>query len=58
MFVNFTLYSCVLLGFRYYDDILKGMSKAEAEALAGIIEEAVHMIVPDGTVTLTGGFRR
>ncbi|XP_048865745.1 DNA nucleotidylexotransferase isoform X1 [Brienomyrus brachyistius] len=45
-------------GFRYYDDILKGISKAEAEALAGIIEEAVHMIVPDATVTLTGGFRR
>ncbi|KAM9727010.1 DNA nucleotidylexotransferase isoform 1-T1 [Menidia menidia] len=45
-------------GFLHYGDISKAVSKAEAQALGSIIDEAVHAITPDGVVALTGGFRR
>ncbi|MFT7806054.1 DNA nucleotidylexotransferase [Arapaima gigas] len=45
-------------GFLYYNDILKGLNRAEADVLSQIIEKTVHTIVPDAIVTLTGGFRR
>ncbi|XP_024152195.1 DNA nucleotidylexotransferase isoform X2 [Oryzias melastigma] len=45
-------------GFLHYGDISRAVSKAEAQALGSIIDEAVHAITPDGTLTLTGGFRR
>uniref|UniRef100_A0A3Q4N109 DNA-directed DNA/RNA polymerase mu n=1 Tax=Neolamprologus brichardi TaxID=32507 RepID=A0A3Q4N109_NEOBR len=34
------------------------VSKAEAQALGNIIDEAVRAITPDAVLTLTGGFRR
>uniref|UniRef100_A0A3P8QCJ1 DNA-directed DNA/RNA polymerase mu n=1 Tax=Astatotilapia calliptera TaxID=8154 RepID=A0A3P8QCJ1_ASTCA len=34
------------------------VSKAEAQALGNIIDEAVRAITPDAILTLTGGFRR
>ncbi|XP_068183574.1 DNA nucleotidylexotransferase [Antennarius striatus] len=45
-------------GFLYYGDISRAVSKAEAEALTRVIDEAVHAITPDAVLTLTGGFRR
>ncbi|KPP79403.1 hypothetical protein Z043_101012, partial [Scleropages formosus] len=44
-------------GFLYYSDILKGLSRAEADALGRIVENTVRKIVPDAIVALTGGFR-
>ncbi|XP_070772340.1 DNA nucleotidylexotransferase [Enoplosus armatus] len=45
-------------GFLHYGDISRAVSKAEARALRNIIDEAVHVITPDGILALTGGFRR
>lgn len=45
-------------GFLHYGDISRAVSKAEAQALGNIIDEAVHAITPDAILTLTGGFRR
>uniref|UniRef100_A0A8C7YS74 DNA-directed DNA/RNA polymerase mu n=1 Tax=Oryzias sinensis TaxID=183150 RepID=A0A8C7YS74_9TELE len=45
-------------GFLHYGDISRHVSKAEAQALGNIIDEAVHAIAPNGILTLTGGFRR
>ncbi|KAM3834021.1 DNA nucleotidylexotransferase-like [Diretmus argenteus] len=45
-------------GFLHYGDISRAVSKAEARALGNIIDEAVHAITPDATISLTGGFRR
>uniref|UniRef100_A0A668ULF9 BRCT domain-containing protein n=1 Tax=Oreochromis aureus TaxID=47969 RepID=A0A668ULF9_OREAU len=44
--------------FLHYGDISRAVSKAEAQALGNIIDEAVHAITPDAILTLTGGFRR
>ncbi|KAM8851736.1 DNA nucleotidylexotransferase [Synchiropus picturatus] len=45
-------------GFLYYGDISRAVSKAEARALGGVIDQAVRMITSSGVVSLTGGFRR
>ncbi|XP_054594455.1 DNA nucleotidylexotransferase isoform X1 [Nothobranchius furzeri] len=45
-------------GFLHYGDISRAVSKAEAQALGSIIDEAVHAITPDAVLVLTGGFRR
>ncbi|XP_061914742.1 DNA nucleotidylexotransferase [Entelurus aequoreus] len=45
-------------GFLHYGDISRAVTKAEAQALGNIIDEAVHMITSDCIVALTGGFRR
>ncbi|XP_072247530.1 DNA nucleotidylexotransferase [Leuresthes tenuis] len=45
-------------GFLHYGDISRAVSKAEAQALGNIIDEAVHAITPDAILALTGGFRR
>uniref|UniRef100_A0AAX7V282 DNA nucleotidylexotransferase n=1 Tax=Astatotilapia calliptera TaxID=8154 RepID=A0AAX7V282_ASTCA len=45
-------------GFLHYGDISRAVSKAEAQALGNIIDEAVRAITPDAILTLTGGFRR
>ncbi|KAM6916032.1 DNA nucleotidylexotransferase [Xenentodon cancila] len=45
-------------GFLHYGDISRAVSKAEAQALGNIIDEAAHAITPDAILALTGGFRR
>uniref|UniRef100_A0A3P8S8J3 DNA nucleotidylexotransferase n=1 Tax=Amphiprion percula TaxID=161767 RepID=A0A3P8S8J3_AMPPE len=45
-------------GFLHYGDISRAVSKAEAQALGNIIDEAVHVITTDAILALTGGFRR
>nr|XP_046258317.1 DNA nucleotidylexotransferase isoform X2 [Scatophagus argus] len=45
-------------GFLHYGDISRAVSKAEAQALMNIIDEAVHAITSDAVLALTGGFRR
>ncbi|XP_076142101.1 DNA nucleotidylexotransferase isoform X1 [Alosa pseudoharengus] len=45
-------------GFLYYADISRAVTKAEAQAVGRIVEEAVHQISPNASVVLTGGFRR
>ncbi|MGH0169156.1 UNVERIFIED_CONTAM: hypothetical protein FKN15_005122 [Acipenser sinensis] len=45
-------------GVRYYEDLNCPVTRAEADAIGEIVEEAVHSILPGGQVTLTGGFRR
>uniref|UniRef100_A0A3B4ZJL6 DNA-directed DNA/RNA polymerase mu n=2 Tax=Stegastes partitus TaxID=144197 RepID=A0A3B4ZJL6_9TELE len=45
-------------GFLHYGDISRAVSKAEAQALGNIIDEAVRAITPDAVLALTGGFRR
>ncbi|XP_061818518.1 DNA nucleotidylexotransferase isoform X2 [Nerophis lumbriciformis] len=45
-------------GFLHYGDISRAVTKAEAQALGNVIDEAVHMITSDCIVALTGGFRR
>ncbi|KAM9477084.1 DNA nucleotidylexotransferase isoform 1-T1 [Clarias gariepinus] len=47
-----------IAGFKYYEDISKPVSKAEAEAVGQIIEEIAGCFCPDVTITVTGGFRR
>ncbi|XP_019737485.1 DNA nucleotidylexotransferase isoform X1 [Hippocampus comes] len=45
-------------GFLYYGDISRVVTKAEAQALGNIIDEAVRLITSDAVTALTGGFRR
>ncbi|XP_061546250.1 LOW QUALITY PROTEIN: DNA nucleotidylexotransferase [Phycodurus eques] len=45
-------------GFLHYGDITRVVTKAEAQALGNIIDEAVHLITSDAVIALTGGFRR
>ncbi|ETE63947.1 DNA nucleotidylexotransferase, partial [Ophiophagus hannah] len=45
-------------GFFYYDDLISGVSKAEADAATRIVQDTVWKILPNAVVTLTGGFRR
>ncbi|KAK5613069.1 hypothetical protein CRENBAI_002192 [Crenichthys baileyi] len=44
-------------GFLHYGDISRAVSKAEAQAVGNIIDEAVHVITPNAILALTGGFR-
>ncbi|XP_049592186.1 DNA nucleotidylexotransferase isoform X1 [Syngnathus scovelli] len=45
-------------GFLHYGDISRVVTKAEAQALGNIIDQAVRLITSDGVIALTGGFRR
>ncbi|KAE8285374.1 DNA-directed DNA/RNA polymerase mu [Larimichthys crocea] len=45
-------------GLEHYDDINQPVSKAEADAIGEIVEEAVASVLPGAQVTLIGGFRR
>ncbi|XP_073729590.1 DNA nucleotidylexotransferase [Misgurnus anguillicaudatus] len=45
-------------GFLFYEDISRPVSRAEANALKVLIEEAVTCVNPSANVYITGGFRR
>ncbi|XP_053548374.1 DNA nucleotidylexotransferase [Bombina bombina] len=45
-------------GLLYYEDIASSVSRAEATAIDKLVKDIVWKLVPDATVTLTGGFRR
>ncbi|KAJ8339504.1 hypothetical protein SKAU_G00362900 [Synaphobranchus kaupii] len=45
-------------GVQYYDDLNTPVTKAEADAIGQIVEEAVQAVLPGAEITLTGGFRR
>ncbi|XP_029788170.1 DNA nucleotidylexotransferase [Suricata suricatta] len=45
-------------GFLYYEDLVSCVSRAEAEAVCALVQEAVWAFLPDAFVTMTGGFRR
>ncbi|XP_035247161.1 DNA-directed DNA/RNA polymerase mu [Anguilla anguilla] len=45
-------------GLQYYDDLNTPVTKAEADAISQIVEEAVQAVLPGARITLTGGFRR
>ncbi|XP_040847764.1 DNA nucleotidylexotransferase isoform X2 [Ochotona curzoniae] len=45
-------------GFRYYEDIVSCVTRAEAEAVDVLVNEAVRAFLPDAFITMTGGFRR
>nr|XP_061794354.1 DNA nucleotidylexotransferase-like [Nerophis lumbriciformis] len=45
-------------GFLHYGDISRAVTKAEAQALGNIIDEAAHLITSDAVIAMTGGFRR
>nr|O57486.2 RecName: Full=DNA nucleotidylexotransferase; AltName: Full=Terminal addition enzyme; AltName: Full=Terminal deoxynucleotidyltransferase; Short=Terminal transferase [Ambystoma mexicanum]AAB92673.2 matrice independent polymerase [Ambystoma mexicanum] len=47
-----------IAGLQHYEDILGGVRKAEADAVAMVVRDAVWTFLPDAVVTLTGGFRR
>uniref|UniRef100_A0A8C6YJD7 DNA nucleotidylexotransferase n=1 Tax=Naja naja TaxID=35670 RepID=A0A8C6YJD7_NAJNA len=55
---NLTLTRMQKAGFFYYDDIISGVSKAEADAATRIVQDTVWKISPNAVVTLAGGFRR
>ncbi|KAA0718393.1 DNA nucleotidylexotransferase [Triplophysa tibetana] len=45
-------------GFLFYDDISRPVSRAEAEAMKVLVEDAVKRVNPSARVCITGGFRR
>ncbi|XP_078095599.1 DNA-directed DNA/RNA polymerase mu isoform X2 [Mustelus asterias] len=45
-------------GLLYYEDLIKPVTKAEADLIRQIVEATVHRFRPAAVVTLTGGFRR
>ncbi|XP_061118733.1 DNA-directed DNA/RNA polymerase mu [Conger conger] len=45
-------------GLQYYDDLNTPVTKAEADSIGQIVEEAVQAVLPGAEITLTGGFRR
>ncbi|KAM7368538.1 hypothetical protein PAMP_012872 [Pampus punctatissimus] len=45
-------------GLDHYDDLNQLVTKAEADAIGGIVEKAVLDVLPGAQITLTGGFRR
>ncbi|KAJ8286391.1 hypothetical protein GJAV_G00038750 [Gymnothorax javanicus] len=45
-------------GLQYYDDLNTPVTKAEADAIGQIVEEAVQAVLAGAEITLTGGFRR
>ncbi|XP_054613110.1 DNA-directed DNA/RNA polymerase mu isoform X2 [Dunckerocampus dactyliophorus] len=45
-------------GLAHYDDLMQPITKAEADVIANIVEEAVQAELPGSQVTLVGGFRR
>lgn len=52
------LFLPALSGLQYYDDLNTPVTKAEADAIGQIVEEAVQAVLPGVEITLTGGFRR
>lgn len=45
-------------GLEHYDDVNQPVTRAEADAIGEIVEEAVASVLPGARVALTGGFRR
>ncbi|KAM6902974.1 DNA-directed DNA/RNA polymerase mu [Xenentodon cancila] len=45
-------------GLEHYDDINQPVTKAEADAIGAVVEEAVTSVLPGAQMVLTGGFRR
>uniref|UniRef100_F6UMV3 DNA nucleotidylexotransferase n=1 Tax=Monodelphis domestica TaxID=13616 RepID=F6UMV3_MONDO len=45
-------------GLCYYEDLIDCVSKAEADAVSLLVQDAVWTFLPDALVTITGGFRR
>uniref|UniRef100_A0A3Q1F4E3 DNA-directed DNA/RNA polymerase mu n=1 Tax=Acanthochromis polyacanthus TaxID=80966 RepID=A0A3Q1F4E3_9TELE len=45
-------------GLEHYDDLKQQVTKAEADAITEIVQEAVISVLPGAQVVLTGGFRR
>ncbi|KAM9618235.1 DNA nucleotidylexotransferase [Trichechus inunguis] len=45
-------------GFLYYEDLVSCVTKAEADAVSVLVQEAVWAFLPNAFVTMTGGFRR
>uniref|UniRef100_A0A3P8SJZ9 DNA-directed DNA/RNA polymerase mu n=1 Tax=Amphiprion percula TaxID=161767 RepID=A0A3P8SJZ9_AMPPE len=45
-------------GLEHYDDLNQQVTKAEADAITEIVQEAVVSVLPGAQVVLTGGFRR
>uniref|UniRef100_A0A3Q4B4M1 DNA-directed DNA/RNA polymerase mu n=1 Tax=Mola mola TaxID=94237 RepID=A0A3Q4B4M1_MOLML len=53
-----TLNQAQRAGLQHYDDLNLPVTKAEADAIGEIVEEAVVSVLPDAQITLIGGFRR
>ncbi|XP_040026105.2 DNA-directed DNA/RNA polymerase mu isoform X1 [Gasterosteus aculeatus] len=45
-------------GLRHYDDLNRPVGRAEAAAVAAVVEAAAGSVLPGARVTLIGGFRR
>ncbi|KAL7376297.1 hypothetical protein ABVT39_005056 [Epinephelus coioides] len=45
-------------GLEHYDDLNQPVSKAEADTIGEIVEEAVASVLPGAQISLIGGFRR
>ncbi|KAM8828251.1 LOW QUALITY PROTEIN: DNA-directed DNA/RNA polymerase mu [Spinachia spinachia] len=45
-------------GLRHYDDLNRPVGRAEAAAVAAVVEAAAGSVLPGAQVTLIGGFRR
>ncbi|XP_051542200.1 DNA-directed DNA/RNA polymerase mu-like isoform X2 [Myxocyprinus asiaticus] len=45
-------------GVQYYNDLQKPVTKAEAEVISDIVQEAVHTVLPGAEIQLMGGFKR
>ncbi|KAM9841051.1 DNA-directed DNA/RNA polymerase mu [Aulostomus maculatus] len=45
-------------GLVHYNDLNQAVTRAEADAIAEVVEEAVLAVLPGAQITLTGGFRR
>ncbi|XP_043844541.1 DNA-directed DNA/RNA polymerase mu isoform X3 [Dromiciops gliroides] len=45
-------------GIRYFEDLCTPVWRHEADAIQKTVEAAVRQVLPDATMTLTGGFRR
>ncbi|XP_031695673.1 DNA-directed DNA/RNA polymerase mu isoform X2 [Anarrhichthys ocellatus] len=45
-------------GLRHYEDLNQPVTRAEADAVAAVVEEAVASVLPGARMSLIGGFRR
>ncbi|XP_068562484.1 DNA-directed DNA/RNA polymerase mu [Cebidichthys violaceus] len=45
-------------GLQHYEDLNQPVTRAEADAVAAVVEEAVASVLPGARMTLIGGFRR
>ncbi|XP_051974021.1 DNA-directed DNA/RNA polymerase mu-like isoform X2 [Xyrauchen texanus] len=45
-------------GVQYYNDLQKPVTKAEAEVISDIVQEAVHAVLLGAEIQLMGGFKR